>query len=119
MTQGMLVSSGATECFHGLELPTQGEGSGVYWKAVLWEGGHPHRVLETGAGCLLTRALPWGGREVRPQLWLWENRQGSRTTQAQLTETQPAEIPGGKPRAEALRGASLHPAPHSLPCRAV
>lgn len=37
---------------------------------------------------------------------------------APLTETQPVEIPTGKPWAEAPRGASLHPAPLSLPCRA-
>lgn len=38
VTQVVLVSSGATECFHGLELPTQREGSGVNWRAILWEG---------------------------------------------------------------------------------
>lgn len=38
VTQVVLVSSRATECFHGLELPTHGEGFGVDWRAILWEG---------------------------------------------------------------------------------
>lgn len=65
VTQVMFVSSGATECFHGLELPTQGEGFGVNWRAILWEGRCSAPTPRAGdrAGSLLTHVLPWGGRE--------------------------------------------------------
>lgn len=108
MTQVVLVSSRATECFHGLELPTRREGFGINWRAILWEG----RCSAPTPSCLCG-LLSWPERcpGVEEKCKTPASMLGRSSAPRRGSWKQPVETPGGKPQDEAPRGASLHPAP--------